>query len=655
VGAHDASAASAPGTGASAVLAFAPASASASFEQQLARSDGFSLAIMSTSEGNYTSAQLALDITQGARVSGASYPSPRPPKLSLSATRARAYVQGFAAARERAEDAPQLLRPGLLASQLRAGAAYAAVPSGAHVNATIAADLDGRVAELSLGAPATLPARVGALLARRPVVVCDLASGREGAAQLAALSRARAAGELLIVVQQAPSAAGGELAFIGVAGLGAGKELSSRTTNQRGLVSAIDLAPTILRHLGVARLPSDMRGEQLRADGQLDESGLRSLMARLRVIGPRRLRALGFLLCAWAGLLLVSGLARAGAREQARAWALRTGALGVLWAPSLALLTAALAPSAPVEFAAIALGCLALGALTDALVSWPRALIAPAVVAPVAFSVDALAHAQLLMRSLLGPNPILGARFYGIGNELKSGLAVLVLAAVAAAVAGAGGSPSAQQRRRAAIAIAAAGALLAAIEGWVRIGAAVGGVVLVCAGTALTTVMLLPGRLTRRRAMAALIAPLLGLLLLAVLDLAAAHGSGHYTGSILHARSAGDLRDLLVRRYGAAWRELKNHAMPVASAIALVCAALGVRFSSRLLAPVRGDPIWRAALAGGLTAGVVGALVEDSGPVLLVVAVFALGCVLAYLWGAPRAPARTRTPGEAHLSLSETT
>ena len=38
------------------------------------------------------------------------------------------------------------------------------------------------------------------------------------------------------------------------------------------------------------------------------------------------------------------------------------------------------------------------------------------------------------MRSLLGPNPILGARFYGIGNELKSGLAVLVLAAVAAAL-----------------------------------------------------------------------------------------------------------------------------------------------------------------------------------------------------------------------------
>ncbi len=35
-------------------------------------------------------------------------------------------------------------------------------------------------------------------------------------------------------------------------------------------------------------------------------------------------------------------------------------------------------------------------------------------------------------RSLLGPDPALGARFYGIGNELKSGLAVLAFAAVQA-------------------------------------------------------------------------------------------------------------------------------------------------------------------------------------------------------------------------------
>jgi len=56
------------------------------------------------------------------------------------------------------------------------------------------------------------------------------------------------------------------------------------------------------------------------------------------------------------------------------------------------------------------------------------------------------------------------------------------------------------------------------------------------------------------------------------------------------------------------------------------------------------DPVWQAAFAGGLAAGVVGSLVEDSGPVLLVVAVFALGCVGAYLWGRPPQRIRSRPP-----------
>jgi len=183
--------------------------------------------------------------------------------------------------------------------------------------------------------------------------------------------------------------------------------------------------------------------------------------------------------------------------------------------------------------------------------------------------------------------------------------------------------------------MAGAGILLAVVEGSARIGAGVGGVILVSAGTAVATVMLLPGALTRRRALIALIAPVLGLVALTALDLATAHGTGHYTGSILNARSAGDLRDVIVRRYTAAWDELGNGAMPVAAAIAVLCAALGVHRRERLLTPVADDPAWLAALCGGLAAGVVGALVEDSGPVLLVVAVFALGYVLAYLWGRP--------------------
>jgi hypothetical protein len=593
-------------------------------EAQLAGVPGLSVGIMSASQGRYETAQLLLDITQGARVASSGYATAKAPALSLATSGARGVIDGWQAARRRAQAAPQLLEPGLLAASIAGGAGYAGV-TGGDVDGPVAADRAGRVDAVSLGPASTLLDRVAALRAGRALVVADLPDGREGAADLRALVVGRAAGELVVVVQRVPDRPGGELVWAAVAGpAGSGaRELTSQSTNQRGLIVSVDVAPTILGHLGEA-IPPDMRGEPIHTDGALDSASLRALMSRLRVIGGRRLQALAWLLVACALLLL------AAARwPRARAWAMRAGALGVLWAPIAVLIPAALEPSAAVEYAIVAVSCPALGALTDLALPWPRAPLAPAVAAVVVLSVDALAGTQLLMRSLLGPDPLLGARFYGIGNELKSGLAVLVLAAVAAAL-----SPAARNRA-AATTMLGAGVVLAVVEGSARIGAGVGGVILVCAALAVATVMLAPGAVSRKRALVVLISPVVGLVALAAIDLATAHGTGHFTGSILHARSAGDVRDIIVRRYKAAWDELKNHAMPAATVLALALAVLGVRRRERLLAPVRADPAWLAAFAGGLTAGVVGALVEDSGPVLLVVAVFTLGCVATYLWGRP--------------------
>ncbi|HME01503.1 MAG TPA: hypothetical protein VKG38_00550 [Solirubrobacteraceae bacterium] len=634
-----------------------PGASTGAFEARLAGIGGLSVGIMSATQGRYTTAQFLLDITQGARVASSAYPTATPPGLSLRQAGDGAVVEGWQAARTRAGEAPQLLQPGLLAAQIPGGGAYAGITGLDDLDGVAAADRGGRVAAFSLGTAQTLLGRVAALRRSRRFVVADLPAGADGLEDLRVLSTGRTASELLIVLERTPNAPGHELLWSAVGGLagGAGKELSSATTNQRGLIAAIDIAPTVLRHLGLT-IPADVRGAPIHTDGRLRSASLTGLLARLRVIGGRRLEALGFLLCAWALLLLMSA-----PWPRARAWAMRTGGLGVLWAPVAVLVPAALEPSAPVEFATLALACLGLGALTDLLVPWPRAPLAPAVTAVALLVADALAGTQLLMRSLLGPDPILGARFYGIGNELKSGLAVLVLAAVAAALypVAAQGPAQTGQRRRAAIAMAGTGVLLAAVEGSARLGAGVGGVILVSAGFAVATVLLLPGAINRRRALIVLVAPVLGLVALALLDLATAHGAGHYTGSILHARSAGDLRDVIVRRYRAAWDELHNHAMPFATVLALLAAALGVRRQERLLTPVANDAAWRAALAGGLAAGVVGALVEDSGPVLLVVAVFALGCVLSYLWGRPaecpsQAPARTPRRTRARRSRART-
>jgi hypothetical protein len=609
------------------VLAIAPVG-----ERTLAGTPGMSVGILSAIQGTYSSEQMLLDVGQGARIATSAYDSAIPP-----------WIGDWPAVLARAKAAPQLLRPGLLASSVPGGAGYVGVNGLGAVGGPVTVDERGRVGALSFGTAATLLTRIGAMRTRKQFVVVDVPGGVAGSSDLHRLAATRPAGELLIVLQLALSKRGHELLWSGVAGLRGGgqRELSSHTTNQRGLISAIDIAPTILDHLGV-RVPADMRGQPIETDGALHSAGLRSLMARLHVVGGRRLKAFAFLLCAWA-LLLGLGCAavhraQGQRRRRARAlqsWTMRVGALAVLWAPLAVLITAAIEPSAAVEYLAIVLACFALGALTDALLPWPRAPLAPAVVCTLALVIDALAGTQLLMRSLLGPNPILGARFYGFGNELKSGLAVLALAAVAAALC------PGTRSRRAAAAMACAGIVLAAIEGAARIGAGVGGVILVSAGFAFATVALLPGSFSRKRLLIGVCAPLLALVLLAAIDLATAHGSGHFTGSILHARSAGDLRDVIVRRYTAAWNELKNHAMPAATVVSLIFAVVGVRRRERVLAPVGGDPVWFAALAGGLTAGVVGTLSEDSGPVLLVVAMFALGCVCAYLSGRPVSTAAT--------------
>jgi hypothetical protein len=604
-------------------------------ESQMASIPSLSVGIMSATQGEYSSAQFLLDVTQGARISSSDYSTPRAPSLSVLQQGPGAIVAGWQRAVQRAADAPQLLRPGLLAGQIPGGGAYAGYSDANDLDAVLASDTHGHIAAFSLGSPRSLLARIAALSARSRLVVADLPGGEEAASDLRRLSEARRADELLIVIERPMQRRGAELLWTGVAGLrgGGGRGLSSQSTNERGLIVAVDLAPTILSHLGGLQIPPDMRGKSIATDGALQSESLTRLMARLHVIGGRRLKALAWLLLGWALLALA-----ASPWPAARARALRAGAIGVLWAPIAVLIPAALEPSAAVEFTIIAIACLALGALSDLLLEWPRALIAPALAAVVVLTVDALAGTQLLMRSVLGPNPILGARFYGIGNELKSGLAVLVLGATAAAL------HPARRGHRAALAMAMAGVVLAVVEGSARIGAGVGGVILVSFGFAVATVMLLPGAVTRRRALLVMIAPVVALVALAGLDLATAHGGGHFTGSVLHARSAGDLRDLIVRRYGAAWSELKNHAMPFATALALGVGAWGLSRRQRLLAPVDGDPAWLAALCGGLAAGVVGALAEDSGPVLLVVAVFALGCVTSYLWAPPRGRASGRSP-----------
>ena len=106
----------------------------------------------------------------------------------------------------------------------------------------------------------------------------------------------------------------------------------------------------------------------------------------------------------------------------------RGALLAALWMPGVLLVTGAIAPSASGR-ARDPGGDLGgrLRSLTDRLLPWPRSIALPAAVTVGAHVGDLVLGSGLIVRSLLGPNPLLGARFYGIGNELEITLAVATL------------------------------------------------------------------------------------------------------------------------------------------------------------------------------------------------------------------------------------
>jgi hypothetical protein len=611
------------------VLAFLPAGGDNNPKPVLDRLDErtrFALGLVSATQGRSSPEQMVLDLSAGSRTSRAVYSPEEAPLLELvQGGDGSGFIFGWDKALERAESAPAEITPGLLASRLPEGAAYAGVAGRTHVEAAVAADRAGDIAETSLGPAATLAARAGALLARHRLVVVGLPTAAKGDEALDDLLRNRRAGDLLIVVQTPPRARVPLLLPIGIVGLSSSGSLTSTTTRLEGIVGGIDIPVTILRHLGVP-VPHGVRGQPIRTEGVRDAAALTAVEARLRVVSGRRTPLLGALAFGWLALVLALGVVadRRGVRA-----GLRIGALAFFWVPPMLLFTGWLAPSRFAEIAIIVVGTFALGALTDRLVRWPRGPLLPAAVSVVAYAADLIFGSPLIIRSILGVNPRSGSRFYGLGNELEATLTVLLLVGLGALLWGRG-----ESRRSAAI-IALAGAVFAVFVGAGQLGADVGGVITVGAGIAAATVVMLPGRPSRRTVLVAAAVPVAALAALALLDLATG-GDGHFTRTVLHADSAGSLWDVVKRRYTLAFNVFGLGAMPLIMLVAVLGVTYAVRYRERIYAPLSGSPSWRAAFVGGLTASVAGALFNDSGPLLFAFGVAVLTLATAYVRGDPR-------------------
>ena len=269
----------------------------------------------------------------------------------------------------------------------------------------------------------------------------------------------------------------------------------------------------------------------------------------------------------------------------------------------------------------------------------------PAAVAVGLHAADLALGSEYLRRSLLGPNPVLGSRFFGAGNEIEITLAVVGLL-------GLGGALATAPPRTRVWGFAVGGGVLAFTLAWGRLGADVGAVPTVIAGATVAALATAGDIPWKRRIAILLVAPVAGLAALALLDLATG-GDAHFSRSVLEAGGLNDIADIAERRVRLSYRSLGRGAIPFLVVFALIGLAVGFRKRKSILAAADGAPGVQAAVYGLLAAVLIGALTNDSGPIILLIGSSYLLFTAVYLASAPVRAARTPATEEHGLEAAD--
>ncbi len=371
-------------------------------------------------------------------------------------------------------------------------------------------------------------------------------------------------------------------------------------------------------------IPDQMDGEPIRTEGKIDPAAVRRLAERMEAIPDRRAPVVIGALLAWIVVAGAVGLLSARYRRAGFAWL----ALAFAYMPLMLLAGAAIEPSGTAEGLLVGLGAAALAALTLVWVQGWWALVVACAITVVAYAIDVIAGSGLTKLSLLGPNPVFGARFYGIGNELEALIVVMVPVAVAAAL-----TASRAGRRSAVGAFLGVGVLAGLIFAAGRFGADVGAAIVLPVGAAVAAIALIWARgRSRRRLAAALIgAPLAAVTALALIDLVSG-GNSHLTRSVLDAGGANGIADLAQRRLQLSAHDFAQAAGNPLFWIVVLSIAAGIAKWRRIDAWLEPFPAARAGVIGACVAVAVGVLVNDSGATFLVLGSLALGAALAFAW-----------------------
>ncbi len=574
--------------------------------------------LLSAGLGSVPAAQTYLDISQGNRVFDSLYDEELPGTRVCSPT-------WWKAVEERADSAPADIVPGLLAITLETAGVEVRVGGGASCTFSSPA-LERQQATASPKKLSGTP---------HPHLSPSFEARRATLGQLPFLVWSLRGDDLLIAIERAPPEKNGALA-VGIAGRGFDGDLTSDSTRTDGYVLATDIAPTVLERVGVA-VPSAMSGQAIRSEGTVDVASIEALGERMAVISPRRGPVIGFGLLVWLAGFGIAALVGSG--RVARV-AVRLAALSVVYLPLLLLAAAALEPGRESEQVLVMFGAPLLAALTLLALPGYRALAVASGAVVLAYALDVIAGSPLTSLSLLGPNPGLGVRFYGIGNELEALLAVLVLAGTGAALTA---FRPRLEPRRCAIAFLATGLLAALVFAAGRFGADVGAAIVLPVGAAAAASEVAIGR--RHTVLVPIITGFfLFVGFIAAIDLLTG-ANAHLTRSVLDAGGLGDLADVAQRRLRLS---AQSFARPVTLAFlpaVLALAALAVHKRDVLRAWLRDAPALQAGLLGALAATLAGTLANDSGALVLEVGSAYLLAFAGFAWAEGTAGSSTlRSP-----------
>jgi hypothetical protein len=571
--------------------------------EQVSGAGGIAPGIMSAGLGAVPATQTYLDITQGNRVNERLYDGELPRLVVRDAGVPAGLWKRTVA---RAESAPADVIPGLLAQTLEQAGIATSVEESSGSPALIGADEAGGV-DVS-AADRCGPRGCGPGLS---VIRVDLAELRSMAAR-------RRPDDLLIAFAAAPPKQA--LLPIGIAGPGFDGDLTSDSTRTDGVVTATDLAPTLLEHFGVEE-PDEFNGSTIRSEGEPNPGGVADLQRRLDDRAARDLVVL-LPLGIWALIAALCALllGRRGARH-----GLALLGLSCAWAPLLLLVAAAFDLGEAESALLFGAGSPALAAATWILVPGYRGLALAAGVTVGAHALDVIAGSPLTALSVLGPNPAGGVRFFGIGNELEATLTTLTLIGAGAMLA----TLPRLRPRSAAIAFAAVAVVATAAFAPGRFGADVGAAIVLGAGGAAAAALAL-GLSTWRTVALVLGAGLLGLVALVAVD--SLFGGAHFSRSVLGAGEASDVVDVVDRRLRLMADTFTDPVYPELLVAAVAALALGLLKRDAVLGWFGEHWPARCGFVGALAGVLIGTVANDSGSVLFVIGTIYIVVSAGFFW-----------------------